>query len=370
LSRRRLGAALAVTVAAMAALVLSPFDFGARNGARWLSPGPGLRLDPAAIAYTREPLRSRAGGALEAVSVELWIEEARGAHNWGQRKIVSLFDGASAPALLVGWHGGLVFLFLRDELSNLETWAFQLRARREVERDRPVFVAAVYGDGEKALFVDGEQVRRREARTRAGGPPALAGRLVVGSESNGLRSFIGRLYGLAVYERALGAAEVRAHGARAASGGVASLRGESGLLALYAFDEGEGGIARSLVPDSPPLVIPKRFAPPLAALLRGHDGRGWPSQWPDARRNVAFFVPLGILLGLLVGPRHPGRLLAAWLAAAGLSLAFEVGQHWLPSRHSSGVDWACNAAGAAIGVWLSRPLDARRRRRAGAGSAG
>jgi hypothetical protein len=91
-------------------------------------------------------------------------------------------------------------------------------------------------------------------------------------------------------------------------------------------------------------------------FLRGmHRTVGVPS-WLDYGQlefaaNVALFVPLGLLVGFVVGRRR------AWLAALiglGLSTFIELGQ-WLalPERTPSGLDVAANTLGCAIGAAIA-----------------
>lgn len=85
--------------------------------------------------------------------------------------------------------------------------------------------------------------------------------------------------------------------------------------------------------------------------------------WPryitleDIAVNVAAYVPLGFLLSAGLSARHgaaPGAL-AATLAAAGVSLAMEAIQMFLPSRIASNVDLLTNGCGGLIGA-MAAPL--------------
>lgn len=83
----------------------------------------------------------------------------------------------------------------------------------------------------------------------------------------------------------------------------------------------------------------------------------WPLYftWWDLVLNALAYLPVGFLLALLLMPLLP-RWIAALTAAllgAGISLAFEWGQMYLPARIPSNVDLLCNAAGAAVGALLS-----------------
>jgi hypothetical protein len=85
--------------------------------------------------------------------------------------------------------------------------------------------------------------------------------------------------------------------------------------------------------------------------------------WPryitleDIAVNVAAYVPLGFLLSAGLGARYgaaPGALAAA-LGAAGLSLAMEALQMFLPPRIASNVDLLTNSCGGLIGA-MAAPL--------------
>jgi VanZ family protein len=85
--------------------------------------------------------------------------------------------------------------------------------------------------------------------------------------------------------------------------------------------------------------------------------------WPryvtleDLLVNVAAYVPLGFLLSVGYGARYgagPGVLIAAFYGA-GLSLAMEAAQMFLPSRIASNLDLITNGTGALIGA-MAAPL--------------
>jgi hypothetical protein len=62
-------------------------------------------------------------------------------------------------------------------------------------------------------------------------------------------------------------------------------------------------------------------------------------------RNVVLFAPLGLGLGLALGPVG-----AAWLAPPLLSAGIELAQVWIPGRNPLLVDWVANSGGGALGV--------------------
>jgi len=87
----------------------------------------------------------------------------------------------------------------------------------------------------------------------------------------------------------------------------------------------------------------------------------WPSRHStfDVVSNGLGYMPLGMLLVLATGQRQ-GRGAAAMrdatLLCALLSYAMEVGQHLLPQRVPSSLDWLLNTAGAGSGALLGLGL--------------
>ena len=72
----------------------------------------------------------------------------------------------------------------------------------------------------------------------------------------------------------------------------------------------------------------------------------------DVAFNIVAYVPLGMFACLYYRAKGEGRraIMKAALLGAGLSLAMELLQLFVPNRHSSSIDLASNAAGALIGA--------------------
>jgi VanZ family protein len=113
--------------------------------------------------------------------------------------------------------------------------------------------------------------------------------------------------------------------------------------------------------------VDSRAQPLLDRLIAAAQRRGAPSwfgyEMIESLANVAFFVPLGLLVVLLAGARW-------WWAGAGagllVSAAIETGQAlFLPARVSTIDDVVANTMGAVVGSLLGAVLlglAARRRR--------
>ena len=98
---------------------------------------------------------------------------------------------------------------------------------------------------------------------------------------------------------------------------------------------------RTLEPPSPDLRLNQSF-------------------YQDVAVNILGFIPAGFFFAAyLLG--KPGRkrmavYLTVALLGAGLSLLIELTQAWLPTRDSSLIDVACNAAGTVLGILLHNAL--------------
>src|SRR5699024_11766863 len=74
--------------------------------------------------------------------------------------------------------------------------------------------------------------------------------------------------------------------------------------------------------------------------------------------NVAFFVPLGMLLVVVFFGVNRPVWRAVWIAAL-LSLGIEVCQYVFSVGHSSGDDWWCNTLGALVGAYFAVKMGPR-----------
>ena len=98
-------------------------------------------------------------------------------------------------------------------------------------------------------------------------------------------------------------------------------------------------------------LYPFRFESTHSAILEWNnpDNRG---QWLDVLLNLYFFLPLGILCGILF--HNKSGFLISFFGAMSLSLAVEVAQAYIPGRNSSLRDVFLNSVGAYLGMLMSQ----------------
>lgn len=117
-------------------------------------------------------------------------------------------------------------------------------------------------DGEARLYVNGEEV----ARGKIGGDFSAWDadlRLALGDEFAGGRGWLGTYHGVALYNRALSAAEIADHQAAGVPEHV------DGLQARYLFDEGQGTVVRDVSGHRPALDLRIREAGAVTWLADG-----------------------------------------------------------------------------------------------------
>jgi len=357
----RRGERLALTALVVLLLYagLTPFDLARTNGVVW-EPGGALRFDGAGIAFSEgrfrfEGLEGAPGGEL---SIEVWLRPLDSVR-WREGTILAVSDeGSVAPLALTSRHEALTLRYRIAEEGVEGTRAISLGNALDPVSGRR-HVAITSGAGGTRVYLDGVAPDRLRSRQPLVDPErGLAGRLVLGNSAQGTSGWVGELYGVALYDRALREAEVVEHAARVRDQGVRSLADESGLRALYVFDLPGARSISNLTSSETPLRVPAWFealrwdvlrVPPAVSPLRS------PFILRDILLNLFGFVPLGMLLMWIV--REPGlsfmtRFVLACALGGAVSLAIELGQALLPTRHSDVLDLALNVLGTAIGALL------------------
>ncbi|HYK88409.1 MAG TPA: VanZ family protein [Acidobacteriota bacterium] len=328
---------------------LWPFNFAPRNTVVWPPGESALAFSPQSIVFSEYPIELSSG----SITIELLLtSELDALHDI--HCILSLYDGAIPSNLLIGqWKSSL--------LLRVPLWDSAGRRKyREVgvidalRNGRLRFIALTSGPAGTAVYVDGILARAWPRIVPQSG--TLRGRLILGSSAAGGRSWIGKLFGLAVYDAALGASDISRHNQLWSARRAADLSTEPALAALYAIDEKHGHTLPDLSANGRALLIPDSYhvihktvlAPPWTESLRNF------SHIEDIVINILGFVPFGFCFFIHLTYSRPGRWFknTLWtvLSAGVVSLAIELIQVYLPTRSSSLTDLMCNVAGAVLGV--------------------
>jgi VanZ family protein len=256
---------------------------------------------------------------------------------------------------------------------------------------------AIIFDGTRLLaYQEGKKIKERKTGPLTFSAWDKSYPLVIGSEANGKFPWEGRIYSIAIFDRALKEEEIKEfsqepgivrkvqndnEGGRSVIQGPWEKPDESAGNMLWPTPHG-GGLTRPLVgydfvcsggaivKDSgkgipADLVIPAHFTPYKRTVLQKPF-----TQWREFRPNimdillnVVGFIPLGFLFAGYL--KHKGfRSIAVVLLAIAtgfcISLLIEVLQAFLPSRSSDMMDLIANTFGTMIGclvliVYLTKP---------------
>ena len=352
---------LVLQIAGLVYAGLAPFSFSPPNRVQHISEGDALQFDAAGIATSEGVLESATHFPDDKLTIHLIIEPD-GEPGAGLGTILSLEDDQRVSPLVVAqWKTWVVIRVREPDRATRGYWEMDAAGFPAGETH---FVTITSGPTHgTAMYVDG--VATGDARTRSviRNDRALDARLLVGCLGNGSAGWRGKLKGLAILGERLDASAVAAHHERVTKGDVAALQDVSGLIALYDFTD--------LEPDRPELLhsaanlvrgsalgkleVPKVFSPLRPETFGIPQLRDMKADWflQDLLRNIAGFIPLGFVLGLMLIRRRdaPGFVVAFQVAILGvlLSLTIESIQIALPMRSSSLSDLTLNVIGTMIG---------------------
>ena len=184
----------------------------------------------------------------------------------------------------------------------------------------------------------------------------FAGRLILGDAPGQTDSWAGTLFGAAVYQRELTAAEVLKHYQTWTQQGRPEIDASERCRALYLFDERAGTVVHSRVEPGVDLQIPARYMVVDKKFLEPvWEEFSWSREYASAAlKNIVGFVPVGfVFFAYLSGVRGIRRAaLVTVLLGTLISLTIEVLQGLLPTRDSGTTDLFTNTLGTWLGVLL------------------
>ena len=340
----------------LVAIGLWPFNFRPPNRVSWLKDRAGLSFQPDGIVYEPKAADWSGGGQADqpaAFTMELWLEP-RPEPDTDVFDLLSFDDGGFPSGIVLCQWKTYLLLRVRDPANHRgfrEAWLNGVLAG-QTPRFITITVApsgtTFYSNGSRLSFNSGFTVPNR----------MLNGRLILGNAAYGKHSWKGNLFGLAIFNRALDASEVTHDYALWTSHQGEPLATESGLAALYRFDEGNGQWVDDLSTNRHRLLIPEQYAV-LHKRVLGLDPIGM-SDLEDIAINILGFMPFGFIVyrwrQLVKADGRVGNVVWAVCAGAMLSLVIELTQVWLPNRTSSTNDLICNTLGTLLGMLLARKL--------------
>jgi hypothetical protein len=357
---------------------LWPFNFFQLNNVR-LEPSLYLELKPPALLYTETPPEKVS--KVKAFTILINLSSPFGGTNGYARIFTYSLDEEHQNFMIGQWSSSLIFKLKADgrakpihfEMDDF----FKVGARTSV---------AIVFDGDKLIaYQDGTKRKERTIGPMTFSEWDKSYPLVIGSEANGKFPWEGRIYSIAVFDRALTQEEIMGIIQRQemlqkaedlSEGTMSVLQGPGKLpdglanskvqnaqqwvgstkpLICYDFMRSGGAVLKDSGKGMPAdLIIPEYFIPYKRTVLQKPNTE-WSDFWRnfiDLLINIVGFIPLGFLLaGYLKhkGFRSVAFVLLSVAVGFGISLLIEILQAFLPSRSSDIVDLITNTSGTMIG---------------------
>ncbi len=345
-----------------------PFDFGnpssnASTVVRWLLDSHGIEISSSSAIRSLAPPQ-RFYDALvtgDGITIEIWLA-TEDIHQRGPARIVSYSYNKYLRNFTIGQEGKDLILRLRTTETDLNGHP-ELDVKDVFIRNALQHITTTYDFYENKVYVNGKN------RLNIKG---YGGRftnwdedfnLIIGNELTGNRPWLGKIYKVAIYNRALSHQEVLQNynagsivyplDDRVAQNWYIS----DGLVALYIFNEGSGDIItdQSGLRPAIDLHIPKEIQIANKEFLRS------PYQnytlnfhtFKDLIANILGFIPFGFLLYMMISNWCLNTLKSIGIVLIiGILYTFsiELIQYFIKSRVSSMTDVVNNNIGISLGI--------------------
>jgi len=352
LMRKTLGAICLSLLCAMLAAGLWPFNFFPRNEVSWLGKVDGIQFGQRARVHSSRIFEVPDPKENLFCSLELWLQPAVG-YLKGPATIL-LFTTPDNP-LQFRVRQGLDVLLLRkdsrDRRNHLQTIPIDIE--HAFRQDEQVFFTVTTGP--KGTSVYRNAVFQKLFPLYGLSCKDFSGELILGGTLTSDRSWPGKLFGIAIYERELTPEQVSQHIAMWSEKAPPESFKKDGLLALYSFSERQGRVVHNSTASTPDLYIPRIFRIPRKKML----ALPWEEFSPDLHYvldiliNIAGFVPFGFCFFAYLTERRWKRAAMMTILAGGIvALTIEILQGFLISRRSGVTDIITNTIGTSLGVML------------------
>ena len=352
-STQRLAVACALLWLAMMGATLWPFDAHPRNRVQWLAQSSGVHLDKPGVIVGNNVFPSDDAQQEQPCSMEIWLS----ADKPTDRHTILTFYTGERPAHfeLRQYRTAAVISYEARDAHNEQTEA-AIYLEDVFNGGRPTLLTVTSGAKGIHIFLDG--VVRKTVPDGHLSVRNFSGKLVVGTSPWSYDPWAGRLYGLSLYARELGAAAVREHYDQWKSHGEIVPATRDLVITRFPFDERAGFVIHNQIPGAPDLSVPAYFQLPEKAMLEAP----WKEVMPfwvridDLARNIVGFVPLGMLVCVYFLRWHSDSkaVLLTVLLGGTTSLLIEVLQAFIPQRDSGVTDIITNTLGTLVGALLVR----------------
>lgn len=339
---------------------LNPKGFHINNNVSWIANQAGICFGKYGIAYTDstfEPFRGD-GNTPQSLSFEIALKPDN-VNNKEFKFILVLYNGDDARQLLIGqWRSSIILMNGNDYDNKKRTKKIWVKQALLPQKTRFVTITSEK-EGTK-IYLDGYLVATKKDLLLKVPDGSAEARLVVGNSVYGKHSWIGDIYGLAIYDYALLAKNVKLHFEQWSKERNFAFVKKDIPQALYTFDEKTGERAFDRAGGNHHLTVPRRMQILKREILVApwHGVKLNRSFVIDIILNLVGFIPVGFVLNSLFvsigGSIKKYSAVTTVLFCLIISLFIEIAQAWMPSRCSQLLDLMLNSVGALLGVMLYR----------------
>jgi hypothetical protein len=347
--------ALVIIVGLIGWAGLRPFDFARVNSANWIKPGPGMRFEDLALAYSQTELQWSTDSSPASMTIEIWLRADSVADAEPRTWLVFVDDSQLTP---LGFRQEGSEFVVWDAVTNPggDRWYNDFRVPNAIRSNEVQYFAVTSDEGKPRLYVDGSLAETSEGFSIpfARKDEQFAGTLVIGAGPPWDVPWSGEILGLALYGRVLTADVIKMHAGLIPGPSLAVLAKAPGIMAFFGFDAQGGAVVRDHAGQGNDLMLPEFYHPPRRQLLAPFDLQDWATGWfvVDVLVNLCGFVCFGFLLASVL-QKHvlPTRLIVL-VSVIGfcMSLTIELTQILMVSRASSLQDLTLNTIGALAGA--------------------
>ena len=331
-------------------LGLWPFH-SPRNEVTWLSDRPGLRFGGTGTVLGSNAVTTKGSQDDVEASIEVWLQPVR---MWDSGTFLALYTPDRLRQFSL--RQSQIDLELRVERDkHPRSSAVKVIVPDVFRRTRSAFITVSSSVQGTLVYIDGALAQNAPGLRLS--TADITGQVIVGDSRGQSSSWKGQFLGLAFYERALSATQVRRHYRSWTRAGQPELVTDDRGVVLYLFNERQGQVVRSQI-GSGRLSIPEKYTVVdkicLEPLWQEFEAsRGYRSA---VIKNIVGFMPLGFCFYAywkLVRPLRKPALVTIALGAA-VSFTIELLQCYLPTRDSGMTDIITNTAGTSLGILLHR----------------
>jgi hypothetical protein len=288
------------------------------------------------------------------ISIELWLKPESNVPN-NSAYILCVFDDLEPEIFSLSQVKSLLKFSIPDSVNSTPNWRW---LQNTFFKGQQVWLAITSNKSKTIVYLDGKiAAQYRNYSLAPGKRTGFKWHLVIGNNPFGQKPWIGKIYGLAIYNHLLTPEKVFDHYQKWKIQGPLSLSKEKNIIALYPMNEQNGEFIHNVLNDRYHFFIPRRFNSLKKIFLA--IPRNIFQLDRIAIRDIGInsfgFIPFGFLFFRVVLSKRQSEarlwqlVFIAVLAGTGLSFAVEGLQTFLPTRYSSLRDFILNILGTGIG---------------------